>query len=77
MKKIIFNEIPKIKEKKPESKALKIEEGLDQFAEIEEEMIKRAEKEIKHTQEKASKLEEEEKAEVKKLQNWNPLNLQI
>ena len=39
-------------------KGLKIEEGLDQFAEIEEEKIRKAEKEIKETQEKASKAEE-------------------
>lgn len=49
------NEIPKIKEKKPVK--LEIEEGLDQFAEIEQEMIKKAEKEIKETQEKAANLD--------------------
>ena len=49
------NEIPNIKEKKPVK--LEIEEGLDQFAEIEQEMIKKAEKEIKQTQEKAANIE--------------------
>jgi ribosomal protein S3AE len=53
-----LNEIPKIKEKKPAK--LEIEEGLDQFAEIEQEMIKKAEKEIKETQEKAAEIGQEE-----------------
>jgi len=49
-------EIPKIKPK-PVEKKKEDEEVIDQFAEIEEERIRKAEKEIKETQETASKLE--------------------
>lgn len=54
-------EVPKIKPKPVEEKKKEtIEEGIDQLAEIEEERIKKAEKEIKDTQEIASKIEETE-----------------
>jgi ribosomal protein S3AE len=49
-------------------KKLRIEEGLDQFAEIEEEKIKKAQEEIKETQEKALKVEETPREEVKKIE---------
>jgi ribosomal protein S3AE len=66
------SEVPKIVKSDSESQKnegietskkqkLKIEEGLDQFAEIEEEKIRKAEKEIKETQEKASKADSEGK----------------
>jgi len=63
-------------------KGLKIEEGLDQFAEIEEEKIRKAQEEIKETQEKASKIEEkteetkevtEEKKEIEASKNVGAL----
>lgn len=59
-------EVPKIKERKTEEKPRKqekIEEGLDQFAEIEEERKKKAEEEIKKAQEKAIEVEEKEESE--------------
>ncbi len=74
-------EIPKIKPKKeseeqpsePEEKTTKkspkIEQGLDQLKEIEDEKIKQAQQEIKQTQEKAVKLEDikkQETGEIKK-----------
>ena len=66
-RKLAPEEVPKIKERPKEEKPAKIEEGLDQMAEIEQEMIKKAEKEIKDTQEKAvSKESSEEKTEESK-----------
>lgn len=64
------SEIPKPQKSEisPEKKKeLEIEKGLDQFAEIEEEKIKKAQEEIKETQEKASKLENEKAEENKEL----------
>ena len=49
------SEIPKIEKKEK----LEIEKGLDQMAEIEEEKIKKAQTEIKETQELAAKVETE------------------
>lgn len=67
-RKLAPEEIPEIKEK-PKAKEKKIEEPveyLDQMKEIEEEMIKKAQTEIKETQEKASKIEEEIKPKEEK-----------
>jgi ribosomal protein S3AE len=65
-RKLEASEIPKIKpKKKVEVKEEKIEQGLDQLAEIEEaEKKKEAEQEIKKTQKKA--VEKEEKSTTKK-----------
>jgi ribosomal protein S3AE len=65
-RKLEANEVPKVRPKKKEEiKEEKIEQGLDQLAEIEEEEKKKeAEKEIKKTQKKA--IEKEEKPAVKK-----------
>lgn len=67
------NEVPKIdKKKKIEidvkslKKTPKIEEGLDQLKEIEEEKIKKAREEIKETQEKAVEKESKESEKVVK-----------
>jgi len=65
-------EIPKIKEKRTELKQIKktekIEQGLDQLAEIEEEQKKKqAEEEIKRTQKKAEKIESEEVDEKQRI----------
>jgi len=64
------SEIPKITKKEPskedeKGKPEKIEQGLDQLAEIEQEKIEKAEKEIKKTQEKATKKQEIEKGDEK------------
>ncbi len=56
-------EVPKIKPK-PVEKIKHEEEVIDQFAEIEEERIKKAEREIKETQDIASKKEEESKTKI-------------
>jgi ribosomal protein S3AE len=53
-------EVPEIKEKISLAPKMEIEEGLDQFAEIEQERLKKAEKEIKETQEKAIEIESSE-----------------
>jgi len=74
-------EIPKIKPKKeseeqlsePEEKETKkspkIEQGLDQLKEIEDEKIKQAQQEIQQTQEKAVKLQDIEKQETKEIKD--------
>jgi ribosomal protein S3AE len=55
-------EVPKIKPKPiEEKKKIPEEEIIDQLAEIEQERIKKAEKEIKQTQEIAAKIEEKQK----------------
>ena len=54
------SEVPKIQESN--KKELEIEKELDQFAEIEEEKIKKAQKEIKETQDMALKVEKAEES---------------
>jgi len=57
-------EVPEIKKVEIKEKKKEMEQGLDQFAEIEEERIKKAEKTIKETQKKAEEIEEEEEKEI-------------
>ena len=63
------NEVPKVKPKKiieEIKKESKIEEGLDQLKEIEDEKIKQAQKEIEKTQKRAVGKEEADKEEKEK-----------
>ncbi len=61
------DEIPKIEKKKePVRKKEKIEEGIDQLKEIEDEKKKRAEEEIKKAQDRASEKEKELEEEIEK-----------
>ncbi|VVB78222.1 Uncharacterised protein [uncultured archaeon] len=60
-------EVPKIKEK-PKKEEKVEEEFIDQMKEIEEEMIKKAEQEIKNTQEKATNVESSDSAESELVQ---------